>query len=168
MDNSKPTLDEIDLRILAVLQEDASLENQDIAARVHLSAAACLRRIRKLREAGVITRIVALANADDLGLKVHAYAFVSLENHRPSSGAQFEALMRRRPEVTECVRLSGVYDFMVRVVVNSMETYSEFLDKHLLPLPAVRSVNSSFELGVLKRTTALPIGASGRIPPSRK
>jgi Lrp/AsnC family transcriptional regulator, leucine-responsive regulatory protein len=154
-----PMLDEVDLRILAVLQQDASLENQDVATRVHLSPAACLRRVRKLREAGVIAAIVALVDASKLGLEVHAYAFVALENHHPSSGTQFENMIRRRPEVTECVRLSGTYDFMVRVVVASMSAYSEFLDAHLLPLPAVRSVSSSFELGVLKRTTALPTQA---------
>jgi DNA-binding Lrp family transcriptional regulator len=158
MSNSiSPPLDETDLKILSVLQEDASLENQHVAARVHLSPAACLRRIRKLREEGIITRFVALVDAGRLGLEVRAYAFVALENQRPSSGSQFEAMIRRRPEVTECVRFSGAYDFMVRVVVASMSAYTEFLDKHLLPLPAVRSVSTSFELGVLKRTTALPV-----------
>jgi len=66
-------------------------------------------------------------------------------------------MIRRRPGVTECVRSSGAHDFMVRVVVANMIEYTEFMDKHLLPLPAVRSVSSSFELGVLKRTTALPV-----------
>lgn len=150
-------LDETDLKILAVLQEDASLENQHVAARVHLSPAACLRRTRKLREDGVITGFVALVDAGRLGLAVQAYAFVALENQRPSSASQFEGMIRRRPEVTECVRLSGAQDFMVRVVVASMSAYTEFLDRHLLPLPAVRSVSTSFELGVLKRTTAVPV-----------
>ena len=153
-------LDETDLKILSVLQEDASLENQHVAARVHLSPAACLRRTRKLREDGVITRFVALVDAGRLGLEVQAYAFVALENQRPSSASQFEGMIRRRPEVTECVRLSGAHDFMVRVVVASMSAYTEFLDKHLLPLPAVRSVSTSFELGVLKRTTAVPVTVS--------
>ena len=150
-------LDETDLKILAVLQEDASLENQHVAARVHLSPAACLRRTRKLREDSVITGFVALVDAGRLGLAVQAYAFVALENQRPSSASQFEGMIRRRPEVTECVRLSGAQDFMVRVVVASMSAYTEFLDRHLLPLPAVRSVSTSFELGVLKRTTAVPV-----------
>jgi Lrp/AsnC family leucine-responsive transcriptional regulator len=156
------SLDQTDLRILEVLQQDASLENQEVASRVHLSPAACLRRVRRLRETGVISKTVALVDAARVGLHVQAYAFVSLENHRPSSGDQFEGMVMRRPEVVECVRLSGGHDFLVRIAVESMRAYSAFLDSFILPLPAVRSVNTSFELGVLKRTTALPV-----VPPPR-
>ena len=62
-------------------------------------------------------------------------------------------MLRRRPEVVECVRLSGAYDYLLRVVVESIEAYSVFIDKYVITLSAVRSVNSSFGLGVLKRTT---------------
>ena len=157
------TLDESDLRILAALQEDASLDNKELARRVHLSPAPCLRRVRRLREQGYIRAIVALVDRDKLGLEVAAYAFVTLDSHRAGAGEQFEQLIRRRPEVVECVRLSGAYDYLTRVIVPSMTAYSEFLDRQLLRWPAVRSVNTSFELGVLKRTTALPLVA----PPDR-
>lgn len=151
--------DSVDFRILDVLQKDAWLENKELARRVSLSPAACLRRVQKLRESGAISSVVALLSASKLGLEVFAYAFVSLENHRSSSGSQFESVIQKRPEVTECVRLSGVHDYLLRVVVESMQKYSDFLDRYILPLPAVRSVSTNFELGVLKRTTAMPLPA---------
>jgi Lrp/AsnC family transcriptional regulator, leucine-responsive regulatory protein len=120
-----------------------------------LSAAACLRRVRKLREAGVFAAIVALVDAAKLGLEVHAYAFVASRTTIPARGAVREH--DPAPSRSHRVRsLSGTHDFLMRVAVPSMTAYSEFLDTHLLPLPTVRSVSSSFELGVLKRTTALP------------
>jgi DNA-binding Lrp family transcriptional regulator len=150
-------LDAADIRILAVLQADASVSNQALAAEVHLSPAPCLRRVRRLRETGYISRVVALLDRERLGFEVAAYAFVSLETNRAGAGEQFEQLVRRRPEVVECVRLSGAYDYLARIIVESIAAYSAFLDKQLLRFPAVRAVNTSFELGVLKRTTELPL-----------
>jgi DNA-binding Lrp family transcriptional regulator len=155
-------LDSIDLRILAVLQEDASLENQALARRVNLSPAPCLRRVRRLREDGVIKQTVALIDAVRLGMDVEVYAFIALENQRTASGQQFENLLRRRPEVVECVRLSGAYDYVLRVVVESIEAYSKFIDQYVISISSIRSVNSSFGLGVLKRTTALPLPSPRR------
>ena len=166
--NGLYTLDDIDLRLLTALQEDASLDNKDLARRVHLSPAPCLRRVRRLKQDGVIRQSVALLDAARLGLGVEAFAFVALESQRATAGVQFEALLRRRPEVVECVRLSGSYDYLLRVLVSSLDAYSAFIDRHLLPLPGVRSVNSSFSLGVLKRTTALPLPDARRKPHARR
>jgi DNA-binding Lrp family transcriptional regulator len=161
-------LDQIDLRIVAVLQEQASIENQELARRVHLSPAPCLRRVRRLKEDGVIKQIVALIDPTRLGMTVEVYAFIALENQRTASGQQFETMLRRRPEVVECVRLSGAYDYLLKVVVESIEAYSAFIDKYVISLPAIRSVNSSFGLGVLKRTTALPLPGPRRLAHSRR
>jgi DNA-binding Lrp family transcriptional regulator len=161
-------LDPIDLRIVAALQEDASMENQELARRVSLSPAPCLRRVRRLKDDGVIRQIVALIDPARLGMTVEVYAFIALENQRTASGQQFETMLRRRPEVVECVRLSGAYDYLLKVVVESIEAYSSFIDKHVISLSAVRSINSSFGLGVLKRTTALPLPSAKRRPHARR
>jgi DNA-binding Lrp family transcriptional regulator len=161
-------LDPVDLRIVAVLQEDASIENQELARRVHLSPAPCLRRVRRLKEDGIIRQVVALIDPTRLGMTVEVYAFIALENQRTASGQQFETMLRRRPEVVECVRLSGAYDYLLRVVVESIEAYSEFIDKYVISLSAIRSINSSFGLGVLKRTTALPLPGARRLPHARR
>jgi DNA-binding Lrp family transcriptional regulator len=102
-----------------------------------------------------------LVDREKLGLHVQALAFVTLENHRAGPARQFESVVQRRHEVLECLRLSGSFDYLLRVVVPSMGAYSAFLDQHLLSLAAVRSVSTSFELGVLKETTALPVHRSG-------
>jgi Lrp/AsnC family transcriptional regulator, leucine-responsive regulatory protein len=156
-------LDQVDLRIVAALQEDASMQNQDLARRVHLSAAPCLRRVRRLKDDGVIKQTVALIDPVRVGMNVEVYAFVALENQRAASGQHFESMLRRRPEVVECVRLSGAYDYLLRVLVESIEAYSIFIDKHVLSLSAIRSINSSFCLGVLKRTSAIPLPTARRL-----
>jgi DNA-binding Lrp family transcriptional regulator len=160
--------DAADLRILSALQQNADLDNQELARRVNLTPAPCLRRVRRLKADGVIRQTVALLDPHALGMAVEVYAFVALENQRTAAGAQFETLLRRRPEVVECVRLSGNYDYMLRVVVTSIEAYSTFMDRNVLALSSVRSVNSSFGLGVLKRTTALPLPAPRRSPHARR
>lgn len=154
------TLDESDFRILAALQTDASLTNRALAKLVGLSPAPCLRRTQRLEELGVVRGYVALVDREKVGLNVQALAFVTLENHKTVPARQFESVVLRRHEVLECLRLSGAFDYLLRVVVPSMAAYSAFLDQHLLSLAAVRSVNSSFELGVLKETTALPVSAA--------
>jgi DNA-binding Lrp family transcriptional regulator len=155
--SAKVDLDETDLRILAQLQRDASLSNQALAERVHLTPAPCLRRVKRLQDEGVIERTVALLSRQRLGLGVVAYAFISLDSHRQGTGEPLEALVRSSPEIVECVRLSGEYDYLLRIVVRSMGDYSRFLDERLLKCSSVRSVNTSFDLGVLKQTTALPL-----------
>jgi DNA-binding Lrp family transcriptional regulator len=157
---SELQIDELDRQILSVLQEDASLSNRAVAARVHLSPAPCLRRIQRLQSLGYIRRYVALVDRERVGLRVRALAFVTLESHHSGQAKQFESVIQKRPEVLECIRLSGAHDYLLKVVSSSMQAYSEFLDRHLLSLTAVRSVNSSFELGVLKDTTALPLGVA--------
>jgi DNA-binding Lrp family transcriptional regulator len=161
-------LDQIDLRIITVLQEDASIENQELARRIHLSPAPCLRRVRRLKEDGVIKQTVALIDPARLGMTVEVYAFIALENQRTASGQQFETMLRRRPEVVECVRLSGAYDYLLKVVMESIEAYSAFIDKYVITLSAIRSVNSSFGLGVLKRTTALPLPGPRRLSHAKR
>jgi Lrp/AsnC family leucine-responsive transcriptional regulator len=157
-----PDLDEADLRILDELQRDASISNQELAARVHLSPAPCLRRVRRLKDEGYIERTVAILDRRKLGLGIVAYAFVTLDSHRSGGAQQFENLVRKRPEIVECVRLSGDYDYLAKVVVESMEVYARFLDRHLLKWPAVRSVNTSFDLGSTKSTTAVAIPRNPR------
>jgi len=144
------------------------MDNKELARLVHLSPAPCLRRVRRLKQDGIIRQTVVLLDAARLGLGVEAFAFVALESQRAAAGVQFEGLLRRRPEVVECVRLSGSYDYLLRVLVTSLDAYSAFIDRHLLPLPGVRSVNSSFSLGVLKRTTALPLPDPRRRPHARR
>lgn len=157
MSTPKRDLDRLDRRILGELQNDARISNQELAKRVGLSTAPCWRRLRRLEEDGLIKSYATLLNGPAVGWPIVAYAFVSLENHHPESVTQFAKLINEQPEVLECHTVSGNNDYLVRVVARSMESYEQFLTTHLLQIPAVRSVHTSFVLTTKKYTTRLPV-----------
>ncbi|HTR07268.1 MAG TPA: Lrp/AsnC family transcriptional regulator [Paraburkholderia sp.] len=158
-------LDAIDRRILAILQENGRLSNQEIAERVNLSPSPCLRRIRRLEESGVIRGYVALLDAQKLGLDLLAYVNVRLEKRGPTAAGRdgvthaerFRAAVQTWPEVVACHAMTGDMDFLLRVQVEDMAHFSRFVQDQLLHHPSVIDVKSSFSLDTFKETTALPI-----------
>jgi Lrp/AsnC family leucine-responsive transcriptional regulator len=166
---TKIVLDKIDRKILAVLQDDGRLSNQDVAERVSLSPSPCLRRIKRLEEAGVIRQYVALLDPDKIGLGLLAYVNVRLEKHSdaPAPGgtrtnpasprADFAVSVANWPEVVACYAMTGEMDYLLRVHVEDMEHFSRFMMVTLLRHPAVLDVKSSFALQRIKDTTALPL-----------
>jgi Lrp/AsnC family leucine-responsive transcriptional regulator len=159
-------LDAIDRRILAILQENGRLSNQEIAERINLSPSPCLRRIRRLEESGVIRGYVALLNAQRLGLDLLAYVSVRLEKgggraFSPPGEAThadlFGAAVQTWPEVVACHAMTGEMDYLLRVQVEDMAHFSRFVQDQLLRHPSVIDVKSSFSLEKIKETTALPI-----------
>jgi Lrp/AsnC family leucine-responsive transcriptional regulator len=158
-------LDKTDRKILAILQVDGRLTNQEIADKVSLSPSPCLRRIKRLEQAGVIRQYVALLDADKLGLGLLAYINVRLEKHGDSQAAggarspraNFSASVASWPEVVACYAMTGEMDFLLRVHVEDMEHFSHFMMDTLLRHPAVLDVKSSFALQRIKDTTALPL-----------
>lgn len=162
---AKVELDKTDRKILAILQMDGRLSNQEIAERVNLSPSPCLRRIKRLEEAGVIRQYVALLAPEKLGLGLQAYINVRLEKHsdggspRQTAGprAAFAEAVERWPEVVACYAMTGEMDYLLRVHVEDMEHFSRFMMSTLLKHPAVLDVKSSFALQRIKDTTALPL-----------
>jgi Lrp/AsnC family leucine-responsive transcriptional regulator len=159
-------IDAIDRRILAILQENGRLSNQEIAERINLSPSPCLRRIRRLEESGVIRGYVALLDAQQLGLDLLAYVNVRLEKRGgPALSSRgdathadlFRAAVQTWPEVVACHAMTGDMDYLLRVQVKDMAHFSRFVQDHLLHHPSVIDVKSSFSLEKLKETTALPI-----------
>ena len=158
----KLTLDKTDRKILAILQQDGRLSNQEVAERVSLSPSPCLRRIKRLEEAGVIRQYVALLDPAQIGLGLIAYVNVRLEKHSASSSAstphaEFANSVENWPEVVACYAMTGEMDYLLRVHVEDMDHFSRFMMKTLLTHPAVADVKSSFALQRIKDTTALPI-----------
>lgn len=160
----KPELDKTDRKILSILQSNGRLTNQEVAERVNLSPSPCLRRIRNLEESGVIRQYVALLDPDKIGLGLLAYVNVRLEKHSdaPASGihsprADFAAAVENWPEVVACYAMTGEMDYLLRVHVEDMEHFSQFMMETLLKHPAVLDVKSSFALQRIKDTTALPL-----------
>ncbi|WGS49667.1 Lrp/AsnC family transcriptional regulator [Paraburkholderia sp. D15] len=159
-------MDAIDRRILAILQENGRLSNQEIAERVNLSPSPCLRRIRRLEESGVIRGYVALLDAQRLGLDLLAYVNVRLEKRggptfSPRGDAThadlFRAAVQTWPEVVACHAMTGDMDYLLRVQVEDMAHFSRFVEDQLLHHPSVIDVKTSFSLNTIKETTALPI-----------
>ena len=155
------TLDRIDRRILELLQHDAKLSNQDIAQKVGLSPSPCLRRTRRLEEAGLIRQYVAILDAAKLGLGLTAYATVRMDKHsdapKRAPMQSFRDVVQEWREVVACYAMTGEMDYLLRVQTVDLEHYSRFVMDKLLRHPSVLDVKSSFTLERIKDTTALPL-----------
>lgn len=154
----RPSIDDTDLRILDLLQRDASLTAAQVAEKVGLSQSPCWRRIDRLERQGYIRRRVALLDRKRLGLGVMVFVHVKLSRGARGSLTQFEAAMRGVPEVQECHMLMGETDFLVKVVTSDVGAYETFLREKLARIPAVRDVRSSMALTPVKEVTELPLG----------
>ncbi len=150
-------LDAVDLRILELLQDDASLSIADIAERVGLSSSPAWRRIERLKKAGVIIRQVTLLDFEQLGLSFEVFASVKLQLPTRENLERFEAAVAEWPEVVECATVTGAIDYMLHVVTTDMHAYDDFLRDKMLGLGLVSDVQSRIVMRVPKRTTAAPL-----------
>lgn len=150
-------LDEIDIKILHHLQREARISNVELANRVGLSPAPCLRRVRALEESGVIRKYVALLDPRALNLNVTVLVQVSLDRQVAERFQMFEQAVRERPEVLECDVLTGPSDFLLRVLVKDVAAYEQFQRDFLSRIESVSSTNSSFALKQVKYFTELPL-----------
>jgi len=149
-------MDETDRRILACLQEDATMPVAEIARRVGLSSTPCWRRIQKLEEAKVVRRRVALLDAKKLNVGVTVFVFVRTSRHSLDWLEKFARAVDEMPEVVEFYRMSGDVDYLLRVVVPDIDAYDRFY-KRLISRIELSDVSSSFAMEQIKYTTALPL-----------
>jgi len=149
-------LDRIDTRILAALQADASLAIAELAAAVGLSANACWRRVKRLEEAGVIRRRVALLDPVKLGLGVTVFVTVRTNEHAEEWLEGFAKGVAQIPEVVEFYRMSGEVDYLLKVLVSDIAHYDRVY-KRLIKTATLADVSSSFAMEQLKYTTAVPL-----------
>ncbi|MBL8488673.1 MAG: Lrp/AsnC family transcriptional regulator [Rhodocyclaceae bacterium] len=158
MHGSIVALDRVDLRMLAILQQEGRISNADLADRVALSASPCLRRLRALEDQGVVTGYCALLDRRRLGLDIEALVELSLEKRGGNMPAdRLAAAVAAWPEVLECLALTGDRDYLLRVVVPDLDSFSRFVLEKLLKLEGVADVKSSFVLQAVKRTASLPL-----------
>lgn len=151
-------LDRYDRQILQVLQEDGRISNQDLAERIGLSPSPCLRRVRTLEEAGLITGYRAHLDAKLLGLSLMALISISMDQHTPERFKHFEAQIAAIPEVIECLLITGQSaDYQLKVVVKDMDAYQELLLDHITRIKGVAGVHSSFVLRRVVDKRALPV-----------
>lgn len=149
-------LDAADLRILAVVQADASLPVAAIAEKVGLSQNACWRRIKRLEEEGVIARRVALLDAERLGAGVTVFVTVKAAEHSDAWLAQFAEVVGRIPEIVEFYRMSGDIDYLMKLRVADIAAY-DAVYKRLIRGVRLSDVSSAFAMEELKHTTAIPL-----------
>ena len=150
-------LDAIDRKIIAAVQTDSKITIQDLAAKVGLSPSPCARRLRILEESGVIKGYTAIIDQTKVGLPISVFASIKLERQREEELDRFAQAIRRWPEVVDCFLMTGQRDYLMRIVVSDLEAYERFLKEKLTRLDGVASIESSFALGEVKRSHALPV-----------
>ena len=150
-------MDSTDRKILAILQDDASMSVADIAKRVNLSQTPCWRRIQRMKEEGIIRAQVTLLDRKKIGLNTQIFAEIKLNAHGRSNFTEFTEAIRGFPEVLECYVLMGSVDFLLRIVTPDIEAYERFFFEKLSLVPGIQEVNSTVALSEIKSTTSLPI-----------
>jgi Lrp/AsnC family leucine-responsive transcriptional regulator len=152
-------LDRYDRQILELLQQDGRISNQDLADRIGLSPSPCLRRVRTLEEAGVITGYRAMLDAKKLGLSLMALIGISMDQHTPERFANLEASIAEIPEMLECLLITGQQsDYQLKVVVRDMDAYQDLLLNKITRIQGVTGVHTSFVLRRVVDRSNLPLG----------
>lgn len=149
-------LDQTDLKILSILQEDASLPVAEVAGRVNLSQTPCWRRIQRMESAGVIERRVALVNPDAVGLGLSIFVDIETNDHSEDWLTKFADVVRAMPEIMDVYRMAGDVDYMLRIAVSSMGDYDDFYRRLISAVP-LKNVTSRIAMERVKGTTAYPI-----------
>ena len=150
-------LDKFDWAIMHELQNDGRLTNAELAQRVGLSAAPCWRRVRALEESGYITGYHATLDRHKLGLGVLAFVRVDAAQNTADITLHMEESIRQLPEVTSCHYISGAGTIELQVVAKDLDSFSNFIRNVLLHLPNVKDVHTTFSLGEVKASSALPL-----------
>ena len=149
-------LDTIDWAILGVLQRDASLPVHEVGERVGLSSNACWRRIRRLEDSGIIAHRVALLDPEKLGLATTVFVAIRTNRHDPAWLEAFSRGIAEIDEISECHRMAGEVDYLLKIVVRDIAHYDRIYRKLIARIPDIADVSSTFSMEKMKATTALP------------
>jgi DNA-binding Lrp family transcriptional regulator len=151
-------LDNIDWKILTILQSDAAIANIDLAEQVCLSPSPCSRRVKNLERLGFINRRVTLIDPQRAGLPVTVFVQVTLHHQVKKDLDRFATQVTQWPEVMECYLMTGDFDYLMRVVTPDLQAYQTFLDEKLTAVEGVEHIKSSFSLKPICYKTELPLG----------
>ncbi|MGB3487957.1 MAG: Lrp/AsnC family transcriptional regulator [Xanthobacteraceae bacterium] len=151
-------VDGFDLKMLAALQDDGRLTNQQLADAVGLSASQCSRRRTRLEEDGIVAGYHADLAAERLGFNVVAFVHITLATHSPDNAKHFRDLVLRVDDVQEAYSLTGDADYLLKIILRDLKSLSDIVNNVLMPHPSIAHVRSSIVLDRLKATTKLPLG----------
>ncbi|ALM06941.1 AsnC family transcriptional regulator [Sediminicola sp. YIK13] len=149
--------DEIDVRLLGLLQQDSKKTTKEYANQLNLSVTAVYERIKRLEKTGCITKYVALVDKKMVNKSFVVLCHVKLVQHTKEFVTQFEREVLRLQEVVECYHISGDYDYILKIHVSDMEAYRDFMVAKLTAINHIGSTQSSFVITEVKHTTAIPI-----------
>ncbi|MFZ7093188.1 Lrp/AsnC family transcriptional regulator [Primorskyibacter sp. 2E233] len=150
-------LDEIDRRILRVLQREGRISNAELSERVHLSPSACHRRVQRLESDGIVRGYVGLLDAHKMGFPTTVFVEITLQAQADDVLEAFEKAVARVPDVLECHLMAGTADYILKVVAEDTEDFARIHRQYLTRLPGVAQMQSSFALRTVFKTTALPV-----------
>ncbi|MAC72932.1 MAG: Lrp/AsnC family transcriptional regulator [Rhodobacteraceae bacterium] len=150
-------VDQIDRRILNVLQRSGRISNADLADEVNLSASACHRRVQRLEKDGFIKNYVALLDPRKLDVPTTVFVEITLSAQADEVLENFEKAVARIPDVLECHLMAGTADYILKVVAENTEDFARIHRQYLTRLPGVAQMQSSFALRTVFKTTALPL-----------
>ncbi len=153
-------LDATDKKLLTLLQENGRITNARLAQEVGLSPPAVLERVRRLESSGIIEKYVAILNREQAGFSIQTIIMVCLSHHQISSLQNVKERLTQMDEVLECHQLTGEVDFLLKVAVKDMHSYTDFVNNKLSGIPGIQNVKTSFILETLKNSTALKLMAS--------
>jgi Lrp/AsnC family transcriptional regulator, leucine-responsive regulatory protein len=151
------TLDPIDRRILRTLQRDGRLQNAELAKRVGLSPSPCLRRVRRLEEAGVIAHYAAILDPTKVGLGMTLFARVWLTGQNEETVGPFVEAIQKLPQVVECHLMAGDCDFLLRILAKDLDDYRRFQIEHLGRIQGVRNIKTDVPMQKVKQSFEVPV-----------
>ncbi len=149
-------LDEIDLRLLRCLQQDASISMDELAGKSNLSRNACWRRVKRMEERRIIRSRVALVDPEAVGLGLSVFVIIRTNAHEKGWLEKFEEAVRTLPEIQGAHRMSGDIDYVLRLRVASVGDYDRFYQRLIAKVP-IADISASFVMEDIKDTTALPV-----------
>lgn len=150
-------LNKQDIKILSLLQEDASISTSNIAELINMSQSPCWRKINRLEQEGYIKRRVALLDRAALGMDVVVFSTINLTSTGRQNLLEFEHEIIKYPEVIECYTMTGIWDYMLKIVTRDIRHYEEFVRNTLTTSPAIRELHSHMAVTEIKNSTELPL-----------
>jgi len=155
---TEPTkINKIDLKILTILQKNARITNQQLAEKVHLSASACLSRVKRLEGENLLKRYITEIDLEKLAPHVEAFAEVTLENHFPEDFDHFDAAVAKVDEVTNCYKISGAYDYLLKFVCTDVKSYNRISDGLIKSNIGIGKINTLIILERTKEFSGYPL-----------
>jgi len=151
-------LDQIDHQILQLLQKNARMTNKELSSHLGISPTPTFERVKKLEKACIIDHYAAVLNAGKLGKHLYAFAHISLKDHTKEKVAEFSKQIDKMDEVQECHYVTGDSDFILKILLGSMEDYRDFMMNKIFELQNIAKVESFLSLSVAKKNNFVALG----------